>query len=312
MFRLSGLISSENNKVQNRNIGIDCLKAIAMIAVVLYHMGLFKDGYLGVDLFLVISGYLTAKSIMNSLDKNTFSYFKFLTGRIIRLMPIVLFATSTCFVIGYFIMLPDDFENLCETIFATNLFANNILQCITTKNYWDVVNEYKPLMHTWYLGIIVQSYLFVPWIFMIAKRIDAGKYKKIAFYISLMVFMVSFVIYLLPFFSAAEKFYCLPFRLFEIMMGMVLACALEIKFSCTNDNNKQLRIISAASFLSVAVLLMFFHAGVNIKLILCCILGVIVLCYIAMCCNKIIRGGYSYFWPALGGALLASTYGIKY
>ncbi len=50
-------------------------------------------------------------------------------------------------------MLPDDLENLSQSVIATNFFTNNILQAITTKNYWDVVNEYKPLMHTWSLGV---------------------------------------------------------------------------------------------------------------------------------------------------------------
>ncbi len=52
-------------------------------------------------------------------------------------------------------MLPDDFENTAQSIVATNFFGNNVLQSITTKNYWDVVNEYKPLMHTWYVGLIM-------------------------------------------------------------------------------------------------------------------------------------------------------------
>lgn len=62
-------------------------------------------------------------------------------------------------------MLPDDLENLAESVVATNVFANNILQAITTKNYWDVVNEYKPLMHTWSLGVEEQYYFLYPWLF---------------------------------------------------------------------------------------------------------------------------------------------------
>ena len=67
-------------------------------------------------------------------------------------------------------MLPDDLENLSQSVIATNVFANNILQLITTKNYWDVVNMYKPLMHTWYLGVQEQCYLLYPFLFMLIGK----------------------------------------------------------------------------------------------------------------------------------------------
>ena len=90
---------------------------------------------------------------------------------------------------GWLMMLPDDFENTVQSIVATTFFGNNVLQAITTKNYWDVVNEYKPLMHTWYVGLIMQFYIIVPMLLFVVGRWvkDADKRKKVN--ITLMVLM---------------------------------------------------------------------------------------------------------------------------
>ncbi len=144
---------------------LDVLKAFAIIAVVLYHSGFLTFGYLGVDLFLVINGYLITNGLCNKIlitndltciekgggeiqESGWRKYFDFELSRIIRLLPVLLVAGVVCMTIGFWAMLPDDYENLSESVIATNLFGNNILAAITTKNYWDVVNEYKPLMHT--------------------------------------------------------------------------------------------------------------------------------------------------------------------
>lgn len=213
----------ERNSVPVRDPRIDALKAFCIIAVVLFHMGYLTFGYLGVDVFLVVNGYLVTRSMLRSAENNGFSYFKFLYEKIVRLWPVVLVATAACMVLGYFTMLPDDYENLSESVVASNLFANNILACITTKNYWNVANDYKPLMHTWYLGVVVQSYFvlaLVPAVVQLAGK-NTRRRCGVAF---LAMTVVSLVLFLLPFFSAASKFYYLPFRLFEITAGSTLAC----------------------------------------------------------------------------------------
>ena len=148
---------------------IDILKAIAIIAVVLYHTGLMTYGYLGVDLFLVIAGFLTTRSlftkVITSVSPNG-GYFTFEFSRVIRLLPPLLFAGLVCMLVGYITMLPDDYENLSQSVIATNCFGNNILASITQSNYWDISNDYKPLMHTWYVGVIMcSSILFIPYCF---------------------------------------------------------------------------------------------------------------------------------------------------
>ena len=167
---------------------LDVLKAFAIIAVVLYHSGFMPYGYLGVDLFLVINGFLITKGLSRKMLINSNlggcspgilaartnnngwkEYFDFELSRIVRLLPVLLVAGVACMSLGYFVMLPDDYENLSESVIATNLFGNNILSAITTKNYWDVVNEYKPLMHTWYVGLVMQFYLVYPLLFFLTR-----------------------------------------------------------------------------------------------------------------------------------------------
>ena len=150
-----------------RNRTIDGMKAIAIIAVVFYHMGILTYGFLGVDVFLVIGGYFATKSLMKKDNK----ILPFIGNRLKRLFPAVLISGIVCLIIGYIGMLPDDFENVSEQVIASNILSENILSAITTKNYWDVVNDYKPLMHMWYVGVLFEFYLLYPFIYKGLTRI---------------------------------------------------------------------------------------------------------------------------------------------
>lgn len=158
---------------------IDVLKAVAIIAVVFYHAGYLTYGYLGVDMFLVINGYFITMSLekkWSSIDcsggEHSFfsGYVSFLWSRIIRLLPVLLIACLACMVWGYFVMLPDEYENIGESVVATNLFSNNILQSIVSKDYWNLDNNYKPLMHTWYVGVLIEFYVVYYIIYYLAKK----------------------------------------------------------------------------------------------------------------------------------------------
>ena len=204
---------------------LDVLKAFAIIAVVLYHSGFFTFGYLGVDLFLVINGYFITKSLKGKLlDSSGLTgggYVQFEISRIVRLLPVLLVAGVVCMILGFWAMLPDDYENLSESVVATNLFGNNILAAITTKNYWDVVNEYKPLMHTWYVGVVMQFYIVYPILFYLAKFDKKNPHHTLVVLISTLA-----VISLLVYFGTtdvAKRFYYLPSRFFEFAVGGIVA-----------------------------------------------------------------------------------------
>ena len=184
---------------KGRNISLDIIKGIAIIAVVLYHLGVSKNGYLGVDLFFVISGYLVARSIMKNFGQDKFSYWSYLNKRISRLWPGLILISAIALGLGWVFMMPMHYKLDCEAVVGTNFFVNNVVQCLTAGNYWDSANEYKPLMHTWYIGILVQFYLIFPLIFIIAKKFSR-QWKAASFYIMVVLSLLSILLYVLSFF----------------------------------------------------------------------------------------------------------------
>lgn len=210
---------------------LDELKAFAIIAVVLYHSGFMPFGYLGVDVFLVINGFLITKSLAKhylnggSLEEDRGScwriYYDFILHRFARLLPVLLVAEIVCLVLGFFAMLPDDFENLSESVIATNIFGNNILAAITTRDYWDVANVYKPLMHTWYVGLVMQFYLVYPFLFFFARLSGKDCRRRLITIVSVLA-IVSLFIYL-GIGNDAHRFYYLPSRFFEFAVGGLVA-----------------------------------------------------------------------------------------
>lgn len=130
-------------------------------------------------------------------------------------------------------MMPDDFENVSQSVIASNFFANNILADITTKNYWDAINEYKPLMHTWYLGILMQFYAIFVIIDLIIYKVKRKQIKPYLVVWSI-ASLCSLAVYLLDF-PASHKFYQIPFRIFEFGVG-------SIAFYLSFYSNKDIKI----------------------------------------------------------------------
>lgn len=181
-----------------------------------------NNGYLGVDAFLVINGYFIIPKMLNQINEGTFKYFAFLYKRVLRLLPLILIVTAFCLCVGFWGMLPDDYENLSEAVVAANLLSTNILSYVTTGDYWGPANEYKPLMHTWYIGILFEFYLIFPILMLLVRRI--GKVVKMGFWklsvvILALLTLFSLVAYLYPGTGDATRFFLLPCRFFEIMFG---------------------------------------------------------------------------------------------
>lgn len=205
---------------RGRNVFIDSLKGVAILSVVFYHLGLFKLGYLGVDLFFGIAGYLTTSSLLKQYEESGFSYARYIFKKVFRICPLLFAVTLISEFIGSITMLPDDLENLSESVVASNLFLNNVLQCITTKNYWDVANDYKPLLHTWYLGVLMQFYILYPFVFFKTLKLCKNNQKRVMVCLGVIT-AVSGCLYLTG--GSAERFYYLPYRFFEFGIGSIFA-----------------------------------------------------------------------------------------
>ena len=200
---------------------LDMLKGIAIIGVVFFHANLFSYGYLGVDVYLVIAGYFTTKSIVRQFDNGGFSYLNFLEGRLVRLYPLLIIISIISLLLGYFTMLPTNYKNTAETVVGTSLFVNNIVQYITASDYWDASNEYKPLMHTWYIGVVFQFYVLYP-LFFIGAYHFTKKWKRVVGVLLAIAGLASLLLYVLPIFDTAFHFYLLPSRFFEFIAGGLL------------------------------------------------------------------------------------------
>lgn len=201
---------------------LDLLKGLAILGVIFYHMGFCPSGYLGVDLFFVINGFLIVPKVLEDITNERFHYFLFLEKRILRLLPLVLLVSVFVLLSGYYGMLPDDYENLSESVVATGLFSNNILAALTTRDYWAASNEYKPLMHMWYVGILFEFYVVTPLFLLAVKKLSNWRrfaFKKNAVLILSVLSVISFLLYMSPNINAGDKFYLLPFRFYELCAG---------------------------------------------------------------------------------------------
>ena len=192
---------------------LDALKGLAIVAVMLYHAGWCKSGYLGVDVFLVLNGYFVVSQVIRQIEENRFRYFAFLEKKLFRLLPLVLLICGLSLAVGYWGMLPNDFRFLSEEAVASSVFGNNILQAVTTQNYWAAI-YHKVLMHTWFLGVLMQFYVVFPLLMLLMR----SRMKMTLVLLTLL----SLLLYLLPIDTIGDKYYMLPYRFFEIAVGGIV------------------------------------------------------------------------------------------
>lgn len=217
---------------------LDLLKGLAIIAVVLYHAGWCKSGYLGVDVFFVLNGYFVVPKVICEIAEGKFRYGHFLEKKLFRLLPLVLIVSGCSLAVGYWGMLPGDYRYLSEEVVASSLFMNNILQAVTTQNYWAAI-YHKILMHNWFLGVLFQFYVVFP-LLMMAFR----KQMKSALVV---LTILSLLLYLSPIDTIGNKYYLLPYRFFELTIGGLVAV----------KPNKYSSLISYTSLIGILLMIFF-------------------------------------------------------
>jgi len=133
---------------------IDGIRALAVLIVVFFHLKLvaFRGGFIGVDIFYVISGYLVTAQILSRLNSGSFQIWSFYSARIRRLFPALFVTIAVTFAASAWIMLPGDFENFGASA-VTALFSVSNLLFYSETGYWDSSGNLKPLLHTWSLGV---------------------------------------------------------------------------------------------------------------------------------------------------------------
>ncbi|MBC7006718.1 acyltransferase [Photobacterium sp. BZF1] len=200
---------------------IDGLRAIAVLSVIFFHSGFsfFSGGYVGVDIFFVISGYLITSIILSEINNKNFSISTFYERRFRRILPALSVVAFASTVLGYLFLTPDGLIDIGKSAVATALFSSNILFYFES-GYFDVAAEMKPLLHTWSLAVEEQFYIFFPLLLIIIKKYSSKGY----FYWLTILILISFSLCIfLTNKNALAAFYFLPTRAWELMIGSILA-----------------------------------------------------------------------------------------
>ncbi len=200
---------------------IDGLRAIAVLTVIFYHAGFqeFSGGFIGVDIFFVISGYLISSIIFKEVSLNTFTIKNFYERRARRILPALFFVVLLSIPLSFAWMLPADMLDFSQSLIATPLFISNFLFFIES-GYFDAAIEVKPLFHTWSLAVEEQFYIIFP-IFIITIWRFGFKIITISivvlFFVSLMLAEFTLSI------DRMLSFYMLPTRIWELLLGSIIA-----------------------------------------------------------------------------------------
>lgn len=200
---------------------IDGLRAVAVIPVILFHaeISAFTGGFVGVDVFFVISGYLITTIVLSEMEQGTFSLVNFYERRARRILPALFLVMLASFSLAWFWLTPSDMLDFSQSLVAVLTFSSNILFW-RESGYWDAASEMKPLLHTWSLAVEEQYYILFPPFLMIMWRYGKN------WVLGSLIFVagISFVTAQWgAYYEPLANFYLLPTRSWEIIIGAVIA-----------------------------------------------------------------------------------------
>lgn len=207
---------------------IDGLRAIAVLAVFFYHLKItaFSGGYVGVDVFFVISGYLITSILQKDLDKKSFSITKFYDRRFRRIMPALYFVLAVATLICWVLFMHQEMKLYCKSLLSTMFFYSNF-QFWNEAGYFDMDSEIKPLLHTWSLAIEEQFYVVFPTFLYLIERYLHSKKKII---LGVILFLSLGLNISQTQTSLDKAFYFTPGRVWELLLGSLLALNAFPKF----------------------------------------------------------------------------------
>ena len=204
---------------------IDGLRAIAVLPVILFHanFSLFKGGFVGVDIFFVISGYLITRVIFSEIFQSSFSIVNFYERRARRILPALFTVLIFTTFFAWHLLPPTEFKDYGQSLVSVSLFASNFLFWLES-GYFGVGTDLKPLIHTWSLGVEEQFYIFFPLLAVLLFTIN----RKLIFPIIFLLFFIS--LYLAQTYSSQNNeifvreaaFFLLPTRAWELLLGSIL------------------------------------------------------------------------------------------
>jgi peptidoglycan/LPS O-acetylase OafA/YrhL len=233
---------------------LDGLRAVAVMLVIIFHSRpeWLPGGFIGVDVFFFLSGFLITQIVVKSLESSRFSYLDFIAGRIRRLFPAYVAMVCGCLLVAPLILLPGEFERLAETALASLLFLSNVF-FYQNLGYFDAAAEQQLLLHTWSLAVEWQFYLVFPLVLWVGFRLNG---RALPVLILLGVASLILNLALTPE-NARFTFFMLPARAWELIAGGLLGLAYM--------NGKLIgverEIFSVAGLALLAVALVYFDSN---------------------------------------------------
>lgn len=200
---------------------IDGLRAVAVLPVIFFHAGsqAFSGGYVGVDVFFVISGYLITSIILGEQERGAFSILNFYERRARRILPALLLVVAACIPLAWIILLPSDLISFSQSLVSVATFVSNVFFW-NERGYFSTATELKPLVHTWSLAIEEQYYVFFP----IVLVLFAARWRRALVPVFVLAGISSLALCIwLTRVHIDSAFYLLPTRFWELLAGSLLA-----------------------------------------------------------------------------------------
>jgi len=255
---------------------IDGLRAISVFLVILFHVdiSLFSGGFVGVDIFFVISGYLITSSINKQLLNNSFSFKEFYLRRIQRIIPVLVFIMVVITIPAYLFLFSNDFESYSRTVLHTMLSTNNFHLWSANNDYFVGNTEFMPLLHTWSLSVEEQFYFVWPILLLILHRFL--RLNTRTYVVGALLICTTVLSIYLTGENKSMAYFLLPARFFEFLMGAILAILWDRIPKLKKSINHIISILG--------ILLVFIPSIVLTK--------------------ESVFPGLNAFWPCLGAVLL--------
>jgi peptidoglycan/LPS O-acetylase OafA/YrhL len=227
------LINTKVTDLVKYRAEIDGLRALAVVPVILFHAGfeLFSGGFVGVDVFFVISGYLITTILIEDIENKRFSIANFYERRARRILPALFFVMLVCIPFAWMWMLPYQMKDFSQSLVAVSLFASNILFW-RESGYFAAAAEEKPLLHTWSLAVEEQYYVLFPIFLILAWRFG----KNRVFWMIVVMAAISLLLSEWGWRNeATANFYLAPTRAWELFAGSIAAFVVQKRGVQTNN-----------------------------------------------------------------------------
>ncbi|WP_165929435.1 acyltransferase family protein [Flavobacterium rhamnosiphilum] len=258
---------------------IDGIRAIAVVLVILFHAGFsfVPGGYIGVDVFFVLSGFLITLTIDKEMSNNSFSFKQFYLRRIRRIIPVLIFVMLMVTIPACLFLFANNLESYGRTLIHTLLSTNNFHLWMNSGDYFAENSDSIPFLHTWSLSVEEQYYILWPLLLLFLHK-KFSLEKRLAF---IFIFLISGIFLSIYLTNTNPKmaYFLLPARIFELTIGACLAMFWKKAPVFSKSQNSLISIVGLALILTPAVLLT----------------------------KSSVFPGLNAFWPCLGTALLIFT-----